>query len=103
MALHTFGKITLFDANSIVQTRSKLSRCASLLGFSEVLAIRLEAVVSDLLRLLLKSGHPVTVGLSFADDPITSALELSFSPGCAREKLPAASEFFESLQLLASA
>lgn len=51
------GSVRIYNSNSIVEARKKVKRVSLRLGCSEVMATRLEAVISEVCRACVTDGH----------------------------------------------
>jgi PAS domain S-box-containing protein len=89
------GYLSLIDSDEAIGTRKKIRRLVDNLGFSEIHATRLEAIVYEICRFGCRKGKKLKIEVGLVSEDSRTALILNFQSTETIETIKGISHFFD--------
>lgn len=94
------GSLVVHDNNTIVRTRKKIRLISLKLGYSDIMAIRMEAVISDFLRMVTQRGNAVGIKVSLLETEGNSGIQISIDDIPEYQKHMYIEDFFDEISII---
>ncbi len=89
------GRLCIFDNDSLIRARKKARHISLLVGASEIMATRIEAILSEMLRIFILNGSRILLVASLTERNEKKGILFGFENVLMSEELFFAKQFFD--------